>query len=270
MKKNILQALSGGYDSTYLLIKNLQNGDNVYPIYIHSRFIYPLKQKIELTNVKNLINKLKKKYKNLHDLIETQITMSPIDHFFSTQSLTWILCLLREVMKNYYSVRYNEVHIGYIKNDCVIDYLPSLLNMWKLLFEFTKPFRFYSIPKLCFPLSKYNKKQIIKKIRSYDKNILSLCWTCEKPKIIRESRYNNSIELLVEACGLCTPCRKQIKTDKDLFDSLRKYKIIFNYKEFRNSIKSKLKKFIKNFNINNLRPEDFSMKYANNKRNKFK
>jgi len=60
MKKNILQTISGGYDSTYLLIQNLKNGDNVYPIYIYTSFVNPIKQKIEISNVKKLIIKLRK------------------------------------------------------------------------------------------------------------------------------------------------------------------------------------------------------------------
>jgi len=83
MKKNILQCISGGFDSTYLLIKNLQNGDNVQPLYIHANSIGKIKQKIESTIVKNLIKKLQVKYDNLNDLKEVEIGINNIQNIVS-------------------------------------------------------------------------------------------------------------------------------------------------------------------------------------------
>jgi 7-cyano-7-deazaguanine synthase in queuosine biosynthesis len=60
MKKNILQAVSGGYDSTYLMIKNLENGDNVYPLYIRANCVNGIKQKIEYYNIRNIIQIIQK------------------------------------------------------------------------------------------------------------------------------------------------------------------------------------------------------------------
>ena len=99
MNKNIMQTVSGGYDSTYLLIKNLQNGDNVYPLYIHASYVNPTKQRIEINCLRKLIKRLKRKYYNLHNLIETEIHMEPIRNIFSTQPITWLLALFKEIKK---------------------------------------------------------------------------------------------------------------------------------------------------------------------------
>ncbi len=42
--KTILQSISGGFDSTFLLIKNLEEGNIVYPVYIRSPKITEIKR----------------------------------------------------------------------------------------------------------------------------------------------------------------------------------------------------------------------------------
>jgi hypothetical protein len=90
MRKNILQSVSGGYDSTYLLIKNLENGDSVYPLYVHASCVHPVKQNIELTVIKNMIQKLKPKFDNLHDLAEINIGIDDIGNINSLQPVLWL------------------------------------------------------------------------------------------------------------------------------------------------------------------------------------
>ena len=264
MNKNILQAVSGGYDSTYLLIKNLQNGDNVYPIYIHASFLYQMKHLIEYSRVKSLIQKLRKNYKNLHSLTENHISMDNIKNITSVQPIAWILILFSEAKRRRYSVKYDEVHISYIKNDCAISHLPTIRALWKLLFSFSwVP---HTVPKLFFPLSKYSKKKIIEKIQDFDKNILASCWTCEKPRIIKKCKgKDNSIDVYIEACGSCQPCKNLIKTKRALFDALKKYKAVFNYKVFRDSCNAKIDELIKNDDIEDINPKYISLKNANKK-----
>jgi hypothetical protein len=91
MRKNILQSVSGGYDSTYLLIKNLENGDSVYPLYVHASCVHPVKQNIKLTVIKNMIQKLKPKFDNLHDLAEINIGIDDIGGINSLQPVLWLL-----------------------------------------------------------------------------------------------------------------------------------------------------------------------------------
>ena len=189
--------------------------------------------------------------------------MYPIKYLFSTQPLTWILGLFKEVMSKHYYVKFDEAHIGYIKNDFAIDYLPTIKDIWKLVFNFSAASRFFFIPKLCFPLLKYNKKQIIEKLRSYDKNILDLCWTCKKPKIIKSQCKDNSIEVFIEACEVCHSCKNLKETNGILFDNIKKYKAVFNYKLFRDNFNIKLRKIITNANIECIHPKNISLKHAN-------
>jgi 7-cyano-7-deazaguanine synthase in queuosine biosynthesis len=266
MNKKILQAVSGGFDSTYLLIKNLQNGDNVYPIYIRVSFINSIKQKKEKEKVKSLIRKLKKKFKNLHNLTEAEIAMSPVPNIFSTQPITWILALFKEAKEKQYSIGYDEAHIGYVKGDFVIRHLPDINAIWNLLFTFSNGITAFKIPKLRFPLVKCGKKMIIDKLSQYDKDILASCWTCETPKIIKTGQNSgNFIEARIEACGTCNTCRNLKRIDKAAFDNMKKYKVKKKKKKYRNAFNEYLNGAIKENNIKYIANKYISLKSANRK-----
>ena len=264
MNKNILQAVSGGYDSTYLLIKNLQNGDNVYPVYVHVSCIYPIKQMIEINKVKLLIKKLRRKYNNLHELTEKEMYIDPIRNIFSTQPIFWMLALFNEVRKKRHTFyKTDEVHIGYIKNDGAIDYIYEIKAYWKVLFSFCNDNQKFNFPKLCFPLLKYDKTQIIKKLESYDKEILASCWTCENPKVIKTKRCkDNTIEMYVEACGSCPPCENLQNTDNISFDLIKKYRIVFIRNNFHKLLGDFEKRVIKNIKNKHLPSKLFKVEEA--------
>jgi len=210
---------------------------------------------------------LQKKFKTLHDLAEIDITFYSIKNVFSVQPLTWIIALFKKVQREQFSIKFDEAQIGYIKTDCAISYLPAIRTMWKTLFSFSD----YqdNIPKMCFPLSKYSKKYIIEKLRNYDKNILSLCWTCEHPKITKTNQIkNNSIDVHIEACGICNPCINLKSTNKILFDNIKKYTATFNYKEYLNKYKSSINNIVKKLKIDYIDPKFISLEYANRKSTK--
>jgi 7-cyano-7-deazaguanine synthase in queuosine biosynthesis len=239
MNKNILQAVSGGYDSTYLMIKNLETGDNVYPIYIRASSVNGIKQHIEYHNVKNIIQAIQKEYPNLHDFIETTIRQVHIENIFSSQPLLWMLELFSEVKNKQNYVDYDEVHIGYIMNDSAFSYLSEILSFWKSLFSFSYPGYDYSIPKLLFPLKKLHKETILSRLRNYNSSILYSCWTCEMPKTIKTKNMKDSnVEVLIEPCGECKPCLNIKNSHIINFDSLTKYKAVIHAKEYRSQIKS--------------------------------
>jgi 7-cyano-7-deazaguanine synthase in queuosine biosynthesis len=262
MNKNILQAVSGGYDSTYLLIKNLQNGDNVYPVYVHVSCIYPIKQMIEINKVKLLIKKLRRKYNNLHELTEKEMYIDPINNIFSTQPIFWMLALFNVVKKNRHFI-YHEVHIGYIASDGVISHIPEIRTYWKTLFSFSDHSPKWTIPKLCFPLLKYDKAHIIKKLENYDKEILASCWTCENPKVIKTKRCrDNTIEMYIEACGSCQPCENLQNTENISFDLIKKYRIVFNRNKFHKLLGNFEKRVIKNIKNKHLPSTLFKVEEA--------
>ena len=248
MSNNILQSVSGGFDSTYLLIKNLQNGDNVFPIYIHVNCIDPIKQIIESTVIKSIIEKLKPRFNNLHELIEIEMGIDNIRDIFSSQPVFWILGLFNEVKNRKNYADYDEVHIGYIMQDSALSYLKEIKTYWKAMFSFS--IQKYSVPKLVFPLTKYHKVMIINELYRYDSDILSSCWTCERPVMHRaKKKTDNTIETYIEPCGICDPCLK-FKTPKgNYFEPIRNYKAVINLNNFYDAIKSKLKMSITSDNI---------------------
>ena len=263
MKKNILQAVSGGYDSTYLLIKNLQGGNFVVPLYIHAGCVDPVKQLIESTVIKEIIQKLKLKFDNLHELLEIEMDLDNIVGINSIQPILWMLGLFKEVKNNKKYFDYNEVHIGYIMQDSSLSYLKEIKSYWKALFSFS--FQDCSIPKLAFPLTKYYKEMIVNKLAAYDSEILSSCWTCEKPVIIRKKKItDNKIEAYIDTCDNCDPC-KRINNTKGLFmDSKRNYKATINLNDFYDAIKTKLKADLKSDNITRFPARFISLKEIDN------
>jgi hypothetical protein len=90
---NIIQTFSSGLDSTALLIYNLEQGNNVVPVYIKNDFVDPLKRGIEYAMANKIIKILQRKsFKgflyNLHVGAASIPFISGID---SSQPLAWIL-----------------------------------------------------------------------------------------------------------------------------------------------------------------------------------
>ncbi|MDR1902481.1 MAG: hypothetical protein LBQ88_09405 [Treponema sp.] len=207
MNKNILQALSGGFDSTCLLIKNLENGDHVYPVYIKASSVDPVKRQIELKVIKELLANPEIKTHNLHDLITVPLHMRNIDGIFSFQPVLWTLGLFCEVKKR--RDFYDEVHIGYIMNDSAVSYLGEIKRIWRSFFSLSFP-EYNKIPELEFPLVKYSKEMVINKLLYFQNTVAYNCWTCERPSVLYERKKKNhgGREQIIEHCGRCAPCKK--------------------------------------------------------------
>jgi len=230
MSKNILLALSGGYDSTYLLIKNLKEGNEVYPVYIHLSNIHKVKQIVEINMARNLINTLQKKFDKLHDLTEIVYRMKSIQNLVSMQPLIWALGLFQEVKSHLNNEFYDEAHIAYIIGDTAVSYQKELQALWKSLFSFSYP-ETDKYPKLVFPLLKYNKDLIINELNYYDNEIMSSCWTCENPHFInKKSSKRNEKIVYIEPCETCQTCTK-LKIANP-FRTPKRFKAIFKADKF--------------------------------------
>jgi 7-cyano-7-deazaguanine synthase in queuosine biosynthesis len=241
--KTILQTISGGFDSTYLLLKNIESGNEIHPLYVQSSCVHPLKQRIEYTAVSDLINELQKTNKNLCGLETVNININDIKGIYSTQPILWLLGLFTWVKNSY--IKYDEVHLAYIMNDDAISLLSEIKQFWNSLFTFSDYYH-NNIPKIQFPLKKYKKYSIIHELKFNYTGIVNNCWTCESPHAIYEKKSKNGdIGKVIEHCGECGPCRK-LKEYVDL-DKLTKYKCVEN----RNALSRLFKKKIKTMDLEN-------------------
>jgi 7-cyano-7-deazaguanine synthase in queuosine biosynthesis len=264
MKKNILQSISGGFDSTYLLLKNLKNDDVVYPVYISAKNINPIKQHIELHVVIDLITNLQKQFSNLKDLKLVPVSMKTISGLYSDQPILWLLGLFYEAKKRDI---YDEVHIGYIMGDIAVSLLAEMHRFWKSLFSFSLAFEPYTVPELCFPLVKYPKEYIIDSLEYTHRDIALGCWTCERPQIIKQKQRRNDggeIEAFIEPCGECTPCKKLKSVSESLFNSMKRYGAVFHKNHFTDEVNVEMNKIIKNIYIDRIPAKFIDLKAVDN------
>lgn len=200
--KTVVVFFSGGLDSTYLVWKNLTEGNIVYPVYV---------------DIKNNINKTileKNRIKILHKLfteefnkelffLEKQKTIFTIDVVANENSLyfkqipIWILGAL-------YSQGLNadEIQIGYVMNDDAISYLNDIQNIYRSYQVISEKL----IP-LKFPITKITKWQMARDLpERYFNHIVS----CENPEIIGDI---NAEYIEYKPCCDCVPCSHIISTN---------------------------------------------------------
>ena len=247
-KKNILLSISGGYDSTYLLIRNLKNGNFVYPVYTFVSCIDPVKQLIEYDIIQKLIYRLQKFYDNLLDISVNQINIDCPKNLYSNQPILWLQSLFKEVKDKPFI---DEVNIGYISTDMAVSLIKEIKSLWKYLFSFSHPA--YFIPKLKFPLINLTKGKIIENLIAFDEEIYKNCWTCELPIIVKKKKIDkDSVEIIVTSCGNCLPCEHIQDTIDDSNNKRQVYKFIFNTKYFINDFNLRIKKIVKDVIISKI------------------
>lgn len=215
-QKQVGVLFSGGLDSTYLIYKNLKEGNYVRPYYIE---IENNENKVilEKNRTKLLIEEFKKEFPNQisNMCYGMEIHVDQCCGLRYTQMPIWMLGLLF-----FQEESIDEFHIGYVCGDDMISYLDDIKKIHKSYDIFTN-----SKTKLKFPLSKTHKMEM------YDglpKKYLSLTVTCENPKIkdkpktfveigdkISYNEYYSEKDLIsddriidYEPCGCCDPCKK--------------------------------------------------------------
>ncbi len=225
--KTILQTVSGGFDSTFLLIKNLEEGNIVYPVYVHSPKILDTKRGIEENNVNNLIKRLQKgKNENVckvKDLLVVNVDMPNLMTMTSIQPILFTLGLF-SALNSYYNTNYtmkyhrdhkdciefDEVQLGYIMNDDAVSLLNEIRSLWESLKGFLNPcfIQGRKYPQITFPLIKYFKSYIVSYLFDNYYDIALTRWTCEDPKLIKEYMEGDIHHEVYAHCGKCNPCKK--------------------------------------------------------------
>jgi hypothetical protein len=217
MSKKIVILFSGGLDSTYLVWKNLKEGNIVTPVYI------------EIKNNANKVLLEKNRIKLIHDELDKEFNQSdfvtsnlkPIEYLMDVnlgntwysdplifkQIPIWIFGLLF-----IQGIDADEIQIGYVGNDDAVSYIDDIINIYQSYESICNPM----IP-LKFPLVKHFKSEIMHDLPQQYRDLVV---SCENPNIIEKNKQSiKSIEfsdndfLEYEPCCECASCKKIISTD---------------------------------------------------------
>ena len=207
MAKKVAVLFSGGLDSTYLIWKNLTEGNEVYPIYIDienngAKTILE-KNRIELLR-KEFLKEFEdsnsyswnSKLKEINYLLKLNINANERSVYFK-QVPIWIFGIVFSQ-----SLGVDEIQIGYVMNDDAISYLDDIKNIYNSYQPICEPL----IP-LAFPLTKNQKCQMVDEL---PKQYLDLIISCENPRIIGSE---NAEIIKYEPCCECVPCSHIIESD---------------------------------------------------------
>jgi len=200
MSKRVLVLFSGGLDSTYLIWKNLKDGNIVTPVYIEIKN-NETKSILEKNRIELLYKEFKKEFKEsiLRDIIyAVNVSVSAYeDSLYFKQVPIWLFGMMF-----LQSTNVDEIQIGYVSNDDAISYLSDIQKIYKSYQVICEPMK-----PLKFPLTKMKKYQMAKEL---PEQYLKLIISCENAKIIG-SKDAEFIEY--EPCCECVPCKGIIASD---------------------------------------------------------
>lgn len=205
MSKKVAILFSGGLDSTYLVWKNLKDGNQVLPIYVE----------IENNDVKTILEKNRiellykefskefnstetheKKIENIHYGISVMVHANEDSLHFKQIPIFIFAGVFIQGMK------IDEIQIGYVSNDDAISYIDDIKNIYNSYQTISKPMK-----PLVFPLTKKTKWQMVEEL---PKQYMELIFSCENANIIG----SEDVELIeYEPCCECAPCKRIIASD---------------------------------------------------------
>ena len=193
--KNVLIPYSSGLDSTYLVWKNLTEGNQVTVVYFE---ITNNDSKVILENIHRdyLIKVFQEEFPCL--LNKSYMTykvgaVGIINNYGLIQAPIWMLGAFLASGKDF-----DEIQMGYVQNDCAISYLEEIENLYEAFKPFSQQGKF---PKITFPIIKKMKEEMINDLPSQYKRFT---YSCENPNIIE----NNKKETVYKYCGHCVPCER--------------------------------------------------------------
>lgn len=203
--KKVAILFSGGLDSTYLVWKNLKDGNRVIPVYveIENNEVKTILEKNrtellykEFSKEFNVLNEYERNIENIHHAISVGV-MARESSLYFRQMPIWIFSLM--FMQ---SMDVDEIQIGYVCNDDAIPYLADIQNIYKSYQPICEPLK-----PLVFPLIK-TKKEIM--VSELPKQYLELIFSCENAQIIGK----DDVEVIqYEPCCECAACKTIIATD---------------------------------------------------------
>lgn len=204
-KKEVIVFFTGGLDSTYLIYKNLEEGNNVQPVYIEISN-NENKTKVEKQNVETLVRKFKADYGNdriYYAKYPTEIGIYGSHSMHYPQPFLWLMNALMIDTRGY-----DEIQLAYVLNDDAVSFVDDIKKIYnnKLFDNFVSSER---RNKLKFPLLKVSKNEIVKEL---PEKYLKYVNSCENPEIEKTRfRYKYSGgEFLIsyKPCKYCTACKR--------------------------------------------------------------
>lgn len=203
-KKNVAVLFSSGLDSTYLVYKNLEEGNHVLPIYAQI-MNNENKTKIEKQNVQMLYHLFYEKYNNQIErpMFVSEVTVNGSYELMFKQLPIWIFSILYLPFSEI-----DEIQIAYVMNDDAISYIDDI----KKLFKAHKFLHRCKQPKLVFPLTKTDKGTMMDHLPDNYKQYVT---SCECPDLLPYHMRVNKPQLeklqYYRPCGDCVPCQRIIK-----------------------------------------------------------
>ncbi len=192
----VLIPFSSGLDSTYLIYKNLKEGNNVVVCYFEI-LNNVNKSIVEKIHREYLIKQFEKDFKNkivdLGTILQCEVNKVYNNSCQMNQIPIWLLGLYFACGDNI-----DEIQLGYVCGDDAISYLDDIKKLFKKYNKFSNK----KFPKINFPLIKTLKKEITYKLpEKYKKFTIS----CEDPRIIKN---DDDDFLIYKLCGDCDVCKK--------------------------------------------------------------
>jgi len=199
MNKKIVGVLfSGGLDSTYLVWKNLKDGNIVIPIYIEISNNYN-KTIIEKNRIKLLYKEFSKEYsnniKNIEYILKLEINTFN-SNVYLKQVPIWILGILFAECLNA-----DEFQIGYVCGDDSVSFISDIKRIYKSYLGLVE-----KQPPIKFPLTKEMKSDLYYQLPN---NYKEYIFSCENPVIVG-SEKNDIIRY--NACCNCCACKTIISS----------------------------------------------------------
>ena len=197
-QKTVIVLFSGGLDSTYLVWKNLKEGNTVIPVYfeIENNENKAILEKNRINLLYNEFYREFEKIKRPYFPLSVSVS-SGMNNLSFKQVPIWLLGLL--YFQHYDA---NEIHIGYTGNDDVLGIIQDINKIYKSY----QIINFEKLIPIKFPLSKIHKNNFIKEL---PKKYFDLVVSCENPTI-----HNKKSKFITYTpCGECAACQRIINTD---------------------------------------------------------
>jgi 7-cyano-7-deazaguanine synthase in queuosine biosynthesis len=219
MSKKVIVFLSGGIDSTYLLIKNLELGNEVYPFYLDIDHVNHRQREQERNAVEKILLNLEvlsldKKF-NLKKLKLAKVNWLPTLQAMQMPQLFvtwgWLLSMSQDYRLG---INFDEIQIGYCLGDDALGFMDQIRNLWQSFtaftnYEYDSTYHDPTPPKLCFPISMVAKESFYHYLHENYPKILINCWWCEKPYTPSASEIKKfGFPKEAIPCGDCPSCKR--------------------------------------------------------------